>query len=93
MPNAQSDLSLPCPALTHHIPHKMERKKLPVPNNWILSAERFGRVPVFYLLSSTFKPCLFPPVWSNWGQPLLQVEVVSGAPGPLRALQGGGTGG
>lgn len=43
-----SELSLPCQALTHHIPQKMERKKLPVPNNWILSAKRLGRqVPVF----------------------------------------------
>lgn len=70
VPNAQSELSLPCQALTHHIPQKMERKKFPVPNNWILSAKRLGRrVPGFYLFSSTLKPCLFPPVWSNRGQP------------------------
>lgn len=59
MPSAQSELSLPCQALTHHIPQKMERNKVPVPNNWILSAKRLGRrVLGFYLLSSHLKPCL-----------------------------------
>lgn len=58
VPSAQSEVSLPCQALTQHIPQKMERKKLPVLNNWILSAKRLGRrVLGFYLLSSSLKPC------------------------------------